>query len=134
MLSDVISEYSVYCSKSLIAPLQLLLFLLPFLKLIKDDYRVFVIESHDYYKDYLLIVLFVKTIFFFSALHIALFDAQTFLLLTKTTTTQNEFALRYHIVRGLYFPAVAFATIIVNGYNMNYMFIVFTLFYCSLKQ
>ena len=37
-------------------------------------------------------------------------------LLTKTTVAQNEVALSYHIVRGLYFQAVVFvATIIYNA-------------------
>ena len=35
------------------------------------------------------------------------------ILLTKITAAQNEVALRYHRVRGLYFLAVIFATTIV---------------------
>ena len=35
------------------------------------------------------------------------------ILLTKTTAAQNEVALSYHIVRGLYFLAVVFVATIV---------------------
>ena len=34
------------------------------------------------------------------------------ILLTKTTAAQNEVALSYHRLRGLYFPADAFMTTI----------------------
>ena len=34
------------------------------------------------------------------------------ILLTKTTAAQNEVALSYHKVRGLYIPAVVFAATI----------------------
>ena len=40
------------------------------------------------------------------------------ILLTKTTTAQNEVALSYHPVRGLYFMAVIFATTIYVLCNM----------------
>ena len=36
-------------------------------------------------------------------------------LLTKTTAVQNEVALRYYRVRGLYFLAVVFVTTIVGS-------------------
>ena len=35
------------------------------------------------------------------------------IVLTKTTASQNEVALSYHSVRGLYFLAVVFAEIVV---------------------
>ena len=35
-------------------------------------------------------------------------NSVAFILLTKTTATQNEDALSYHRVRGLYFKAVVF--------------------------
>ena len=35
-------------------------------------------------------------------------------LLTKTTDAQNDFALSYHIVRGLYFLAVVFTATIAS--------------------
>ena len=38
----------------------------------------------------------------------------TITLLIKTTATQNEVALSYHIVRGLYFLAVVFVATIDN--------------------
>ena len=42
------------------------------------------------------------------------------ILLTKTTAGQNEVALSYHNVRGLYFLTVAFvATIICLLYNVH---------------
>ena len=37
-------------------------------------------------------------------------------LLTKTTAAQNEIALSYHRVRGLYFLAVAFTATIISVY------------------
>ena len=38
-----------------------------------------------------------------------------YIVLTKTTATQNEVALSYHRVRGLYFMAVVFVrSIVVN--------------------
>ena len=37
----------------------------------------------------------------------------TYILLTKKTAAQNEVALSYHRVRGLYFLAVVFAATIV---------------------
>ena len=36
------------------------------------------------------------------------------MLLTKTTAAQNDVALSYHRVRGLYFPAVIFAATIIK--------------------
>ena len=42
------------------------------------------------------------------------------ILLTKTTAAQNEVALSYHRVRGLYFLAVVFATtVIYNSYTVK---------------
>ena len=43
-----------------------------------------------------------------------MFYSLTTILLTKTTAAQNEIALSYHRVRGLYFLAVVFAATIVN--------------------
>ena len=40
-----------------------------------------------------------------------------YILLTKTTAVQNEFALRYYRVRGLYFLAVVFC----GDYIYNYL-------------
>ena len=37
------------------------------------------------------------------------------ILLTKTTAPQNEVALGYHTVRGLYFLAVVFTTSILDS-------------------
>ena len=41
-----------------VVTLSLFITLRPIYNVIKADYRVFVIESHDYYKDYLLFLLF----------------------------------------------------------------------------
>ena len=41
------------------------------------------------------------------------------ILLTKTTAAQNEDALSYHSVRGLYFQAVVFVATIIISHN-NY--------------
>ena len=41
------------------------------------------------------------------------------ILLTKSTAAQNEVALSYHRVRGLYFLAVVFARSIVSYANNN---------------
>ena len=42
--------------------------------------------------------------------------SKTTILLTKTTAAQNEAALSYHKVRGLYFLAVAFV-VTIGGYQ-----------------
>ena len=42
-----------------------------------------------------------------------------YILLTKTTTAQNEAPLSYHRVRGLYLPAVVFAASIYPGFRKN---------------
>ena len=39
------------------------------------------------------------------------------ILLTKTTAAQNEVALSYHRVRGLYFLAVIFVATIYTGFT-----------------
>ena len=42
------------------------------------------------------------------------------ILLTKTTAAQNEVALSYHKVRGLYFLAVVFVRSIYEVINMEF--------------
>ena len=42
------------------------------------------------------------------------------ILLTKTTAAQNEVALSYHTVRGLYFLAVVFVRSIYEVSNMKF--------------
>ena len=37
-----------------------------------------------------------------------------YMLLTKTAAAQNEVALSYHTVRGLYFLAAVFAAIVID--------------------
>ena len=46
-----------------------------------------------------------------------LYNIHLTILLTKTTAAQNEAALSYHRVRGLYFLAVVFVS---NKYNSYY--------------
>ena len=41
------------------------------------------------------------------------------ILLTKTTASQNEVALRYYTVRGLYFLAAVFVTNIILSYMIS---------------
>ena len=43
-----------------------------------------------------------------------------YILLTKTTAAQNEAALSYHRVRGLYFLTVVFVVTIVKGMGLWY--------------
>ena len=42
------------------------------------------------------------------------------MLLTKTTASQNEVALSYHKVRGVYFMVVVFVAIIVTQEDREY--------------
>ena len=42
------------------------------------------------------------------------FESIAFILLTKTTAAQNEVALSYHKLRGLYFLAVVFVATIIH--------------------
>ena len=53
----------------------------------------------------------------------------SYIHLTKTTAAQNEVALSYHSVRGLYFLAVVFVRSIIlfdTGYDIKYFY------YCSI--
>ena len=51
--------------------------------------------------------------------------SDAFILPTKTTAAQNEVALSYHNVRGLYFLAVVFTVtvvMLVASFNPNFKF------------